>query len=217
MNCDPIARAYRWLEYASFGRALERRREAFLPEIAGARRVLLLGDGDGRFLAAFLRANPAAQVDSVDSSARMLALAAARVRRCPGSAATAEWRVRFHQADANRWQPPADARYDLIVTHFFLDCFEEHELARLIPSLAAAVAPGARWLVSEFRQPDRGLKAWRARVWISGLYRIFGLATGLQVRRLPDYRPLLMGQGFHLEQEELSDWGLLASEWWTRG
>jgi SAM-dependent methyltransferase len=199
---------YRWLEYASFGRALQRRREAFLPRIAGARRVLMLGDGDGRFLAAFLRHNPRAEVDSVDSSARMLAFARARA----GTRQAA-----FHHADASIWQPPAGVKYDLLVTHFFLDCFDDDALARLIPSLAGAAAPAARWLVSEFRQPAAGPAAWRARVWIGCLYAGFGLVTGLKVRRLPDYRTHLRAQGFILEREAIAEWGLLTSELWRRG
>jgi len=43
MNWDSIARWYRWLEYLGFGRALEDRREAFLSDVADARRVLALG------------------------------------------------------------------------------------------------------------------------------------------------------------------------------
>ena len=94
MNCDRLARWYRWLEYLGWGRGLERRREQFLPETSDARHVLMLGEGDGRFLAAFLRANPHAEVDYVDLSVGMLALAEKRA----GAAATG--RVRFHHADA---------------------------------------------------------------------------------------------------------------------
>jgi len=43
MNCDRIARCYRWLEYLSFGRALERRRREYLIEVESARSVLILG------------------------------------------------------------------------------------------------------------------------------------------------------------------------------
>jgi len=78
VNCDPIARWYRWFEYAGFGRALERRREAFLSDVADARRVLTLGDGDGRALEKLLAAAPHARVDYIDVSARMLQLARAR-------------------------------------------------------------------------------------------------------------------------------------------
>ena len=53
MNCDGIARCYRWLEYGMFGRALEQTRLEYLELAANARHCLILGDGDGRFLAAF--------------------------------------------------------------------------------------------------------------------------------------------------------------------
>jgi SAM-dependent methyltransferase len=216
VNCDPIARVYRWLEYASFGPALQRRRNAFLPQVAGARRVLLLGDGDGRFLGEFLRRNPHATADSVDGSARMLALAQARATRLLGAAAV-ERRVRFHHADLNAWQPVAGTTYDLIVTHFFLDCFDDDALARLLPVLGATAAPGAQWLVSEFRQPaGHGFAAWRARAWIGCLYVAFGWATGLEIRRLPDYRRLLSQQDFVLEREAIAEGGLLVSELWRR-
>jgi SAM-dependent methyltransferase len=78
VNCDRIARWYRWFEYAGFGRALERRREAFLSEVADARRVLALGDGDGRALATLLEIAPNAYVDYMDVSATMLELARTR-------------------------------------------------------------------------------------------------------------------------------------------
>ncbi len=214
VNCDPIARAYLWLEYAAFGGALRRRREAFLAEVAGVRRVLALGDGDGRFLAAFLRENPGAMVDSVDSSARMLALARARAERRVGAVAVAR-QVRFHCAEATAWQAPAGVRYDLIVTHFFLDCFADDAMAHLIPALTDLATPAARWLISEFRQPAAGLAAGRAKLWIAGLYRAFGFATGLTVRRLPDYRAYLVAQGWVLEREAISEWGLLTSELWA--
>ena len=208
MNCDPLARWYRWLEYAGFGRALERRREHFLPDLRDVRRALVLGDGDGRFLAAFLRANPTVEVDAVDNSARMLALAE---RRVGGNSA----RVRFHHADAREWSPP-HADYDLIVTHFFLDCFTDAELVPLVARLASGAPDRARWVVSEFRQPAGGFAAWRARCWIGGLYAFFRVMTGLRVRRLPDHGAVLQAHGFERERTVNSDLGLLTSELWRR-
>ncbi len=168
----------------------------------------MLGDGDGRFLAAFLRANPAVEVDAVDSSARMLALAKGRVAEHAA-------RVRFHHADARDWPPPR-ADYDLIVTHFFLDCFTDAELGPLVARLASSATGRARWVVSEFHQPATGFAAWRARFWIGGLYAFFRVVTGLHVRRLPDHRAVLKTQGFRCEQTLLADGGLLTSELWRR-
>lgn len=198
MNCDPIARWYRWIEYAGFGRALERRREALLEHVADARNVLALGDGDGRALAALLRVNRAAIVDTVDLSERMLKLARARA----GSE-----RVKYHRGDALE-MPLPDAAYDLIVTHFFLDCFAEPELDRLVERVARTARADARWVVSDFRRPG----------WLVGmLYLFFRMTTGLQTRRLVDYRPMLQRQGFHLAREQRAWRGHLASELWVRG
>ena len=197
MNCDPIARWYRWLEYLGFGRALERRREAFLECVADARRVLALGEGDGRALAALLRANRTATADAIDLSARMLRLARARA----GSE-----RVNYHRGNALAMPLPA-AAYDLIVTHFFLDCFKEAELDRLVRRIARAARPDARWVISEFRKPG---------LLVAMLYLFFRVTTGLRTRRLVDYHPILHCHGFRLAREERAWRGLLASELWVR-
>jgi SAM-dependent methyltransferase len=196
MNCDRIARWYRWFEYAGFGRGLERRREALLHEVADARRVLALGDGDGRALAALLAAAPHASVDYIDVSARMLDLARAR--------AGAEHVV--YRNDDARIAPLPTAAYDLIVTHFFLDCFDETDLETLIARLADAATAQARWLISEFRG-----NGWLVRA----LYFFFRIATGLRTRRLVDHHPFLKRHGFRLVRHEDAWRGLLTSELWV--
>jgi SAM-dependent methyltransferase len=199
LNCDRIARAYRWLEYAAFGGELERRRLCFLPEVAGTRRALLLGDGDGRFLARLMRQNRELTADTIDSSSRMLELARAR--------AGGE-RVTYHHDDA-LLAPLPRAEYDLIVTHFFLDCLEECDMETLVRRAAEAAQPEAVWLISEFREPR-----W-ARLLLQGLYLFFRVTTGLKTRRLVDHRPVLARYGFRLMREEASRAGLLASELWV--
>ena len=205
MNCDPIARAYRWLEYLGFGQELERRRFRFLAELVNSRRVLVLGEGDGRFLGRFARECPAA-IDCVDSSKTMLKIAHER---------TGERLIRYVLADA-RTEPFPNTGYDLVVTHFFLDCFNADDLAQLVKRVAEAAVPDAQWLVSEFRQPQSGCRAAWAWLWLRGLYCFFGLATGLRTQRLTDHHPLLAQNGFRIERQETSWFGLLASELWRR-
>lgn len=198
MNCDFIAGSYRWLEYLAFGRTLERHRFRFLAEAAGARRALILGDGDGRFLGRFAAASEAS-IDYVDLSARMLELARAR----------AGGRANYRRGDA-LILPLAPAAYDLIATHFFLDCLNERDLEHLIERAACAAEPGALWLISEFRQPR-----WAGPL-LGALYLFFRVTTGLTTNRLTDHRPLLRKHGFRLTREETSRLGLLASELWVR-
>lgn len=206
MNCDPIARWYRWLEYLGFGGALERRRVAFLSDVKNARRALVLGDGDGRFLVRLAKQNfsyqPGVQIDYVDVSGRMLELA----RNRAGSDGVA-----YHLADA-RTMPLPSGEYDLIVTHFFLDCFDEKDAEALVERVARSARNDSRWLISEFH--DSG---WWARVILNGLYFFFRITTGLKTRRLVDHRPLLQRQGFRLVKTEPARFGLLVSELWERG
>lgn len=200
VNSDNIARWYRWLEYAGFGRALERRREAFLHEVVDARRILVLGEGDGRFLVKLVQQNRDAAITYVDLSEEMLALARNRAGND---------RVRYHHANALTVPLPA-AEYDLIVTHFFLDCLTEADAALLIDKLSRAAKPGSYWIVSEFREP-----AMWARVIVDALYLFFRITTGLRTRRLIDHHVLLKRKGFVLIREQTARAGLLASELWT--
>ena len=220
VNFDLLAHPYRWLEYLTFGPLLSRTRLQFLPRLLAARRALVLGDGDGRFLATLVAANPDIVVDAIDSSQRMLSLAARRVRHA-GAAA----RVTFHHADLNIFLPPVppsrrdasayepQAAYDLLVTHFFLDCFTTEQLQTLLPGLARCLRPGALWVISDFNIP--ATRPLAARLLVAALYRAFGLLTGLAVRSLPEYPPLLRRLGFVLLERRSRLAGLLTSELWA--
>ena len=57
--------------------------------------------------------------------------------------------------------------YDLIVTHFLLDCFSEETLPPLVGRLADAATAEAHWLIADFCHPPRGWRRFRARVFIA--------------------------------------------------
>jgi ubiquinone/menaquinone biosynthesis C-methylase UbiE len=209
-NFDRVARPYRWLEYFSFGPCLARCRCAQLVHLTQARHALILGDGDGRFVARLLTVNPNLTADVVDSSPAMLRLLAQRTRR-------SSQRVRLHSADALQWSP-ADTPiepYDLIVSHFFLDCFFPEELEQLFDRILPHVLPGTQWVISEFAIPRNRLAAFLARLVIGLLYRAFALLTGLHVRQLPDYATALRRRGLLLVHDRRYLAGLLCSQLWT--
>jgi ubiquinone/menaquinone biosynthesis C-methylase UbiE len=208
LNFDGLAPVYRLLEYATFGPMLQRCRTALLPRLAPARHALILGDGNGRFLEQLLRAQPGLRCDSVDISPAMLARQHARLPD-GGLAAGA----RFYQADLRRFTPPG-ASYDLVVSHFFLDCLNDAEVEALIACIRPRLTPDAAWLVSEFAVAPRGLWRWACRCLIRGLYLAFALLTGLETRRLPDYSAALRRHGFHLAAEQKLLGGLLRAQLW---
>lgn len=210
MNCDRIARYYQFLEYATLGRALERRRFAYLAETKRSVRALLCGGGDGRFLEALLRSNPDVVVDYAEMSAGMLRLAKARIVRL-GPEFTR--RVRFYQDDLRRFRFN-EGQYDLIATHFFLDCFDDDDLSHLVSRLAERAELGAQWIVSEFREADGSWgRLWTGAV-IRTLYAAFHIVTNLKVQRLPDYEAVLREAGFQAEKSENALGGLLQSSLW---
>lgn len=211
---DRIARAYRWMERLTFGPALWRCRTRFLPQLAGRRRALLLGDGNGRFTAALLGTNPHLHADAVDSSAAMLRLLVQRVRNTQPDASA---RLRTHHADAPDFVRalPESPQYDLIVTHFFLDCFAQREVESLTRNLALRIRPDALWLVSDFRIPT-GLLQWPARVLVRSLYLAFRLLTGLRTAQLPNHAAALTAAGFTRIARHLSLGGILTTELWAQ-
>lgn len=219
---DKLAAPYRWLEYLSFGRALERARFHFLPRLTGTRRVLLLGDGDGRFTAALLQNAPAAQAVAIDGSQAMLNALHTRCR-LEGSAT----RVKTFQADLSRGLPHhpdlshatghgQQLRFDLVATHFLLDCLSTSSMERLVADVTAQTSGTARWVLSEFRVPPAGSMHWPARCVVRVLYIAFRLLTGLRANRLPDHASILRFHGWQQKGRHLGARGMLTSELWER-
>lgn len=208
---DRLASLYRWMEMASFGPWLWWCRCAFLSDLGSCRHALVLGDGDGRFTARLLRSNPGLHIDAVDASPEML-------RSLSHRAAPHADRVRTHLADVRSWQPDApnsSQPYDLIVTHFFLDCLSSPEVQALATTLRPALSPTALWVVSEFAVPPNWYGRLVARPVIQGLYRAFGWLTGLTVRALPNHPSALSASGFTLHARRTWLAGLLVSELWS--
>jgi SAM-dependent methyltransferase len=216
---DRVAAIYQPGEYLAFGPLLERCRFFYLPELAAARRALVLGDGDGRFLARLLAAAPQLHAHAVDGSPAMLRLLRARAARL--GAAT---RLTTACADIRKWpetRSPALAAHlsgepcDLVATHFFLDCLAPRETEALAVRLRPHLAPGALWVVSEFEVPTAGpLRAALCGLMVAGLYAAFRVLTGLRVLQIPPWRDSLTRTGFVRRSSHSWLGGLLVSELW---
>jgi ubiquinone/menaquinone biosynthesis C-methylase UbiE len=208
---DLLAPHYTWLEKFLAGTRLQRCRTAWFGELGDARHMLIAGVGHGPALVDLLRRHPELRVTCVDASARMLAVARRRVER-----AGVDWsRVEFVQASLPDWHPPA-GRFDVIATHFFLDCFSPAQLPAVIASLGQAATPNARWIVSDFAVPARGPARWRAQAVHALMYAFFRVATRLSARRLTPPDDLLAANGFGRLRHVTYEWGLLQADLWAR-
>ncbi|MBP6508745.1 MAG: class I SAM-dependent methyltransferase [Opitutaceae bacterium] len=199
---DRLATHYRALELLAFGRDLERARFAHLPRLADCRRILVLGEGDGRCLAQLVRLAPRAQIDCLDLSAAMLTRAADRLDPA------ARERVRFQQADLLCVNPPGGP-YDAVITLFLLDCFTPPQVAMLVERIVARLEPGALWLWADFVLPAHGPARWRAQIWVAVLYAFFRWQTGVAVHALPPGEALLTAAGCQAEVSRNFQFGLL--------
>ncbi|GAA5117716.1 class I SAM-dependent methyltransferase [Luteolibacter yonseiensis] len=206
MNFDRIAPFYRAMEFLTAGGKLQKCRTAFLDEIPIPQRVLIAGEGHGRFLPECAAKFPDARITVLDSSGKMLDIARRR---------TNSPQVEFVLADILDWDGPAGG-YDLIVTNFFLDCFSADTLPTVISRLGDLATPRAHWLLADFQIASGKMPALRCRAILALLYAFFHFVCQLQASKLVPPDGLLSGNGFIRHRIRESDWGLLKSEWWHR-
>lgn len=195
-----VGRLYRWLEYAAFGRTLQRSRELFLGQLRDRREIVIFGAGDGRCFGPLLEAAPEARITSIDVDPAFVSLAQAQVRTLPGAS-----RVSFLLLDARDWRADP-GRFDAVVTQYFLDCFDEPDLRRVVRNIAESLGPGGVWLYSDFNIPGEPRWArWRARAWIFVLCTFFRWRADHPLRTLPPMREVLAETGLvELMSAELS-------------
>ncbi|MEO2042988.1 MAG: class I SAM-dependent methyltransferase [Nitrospinaceae bacterium] len=169
MSFDRLAAVYSYMEYLVFGKDLERCRFRYLDALSDSRSILILGEGDGRFLNRLLRHNEHARVDCVDNSPAMVRKAQALIST---SGDALNLRVKFHRISIDKFNFEPNY-YDAVVTHFFLDCFSGDQLSRLISNIGTSANDSCRWLVSDFHYPNSGFTRIRAKIWIWFLYAFF--------------------------------------------
>jgi ubiquinone/menaquinone biosynthesis C-methylase UbiE len=212
VNFDRVADHYYWLEALAFGSALQRARIYWLEKLPQPSRALIVGEGNGRFLCELLRVHPEIEIDCVDASARMLQLAKERLRqKVPGTLP----QVRFLHYDLKTWSAPIST-YDLVVSHFFLDCYEEIEISALVKKLAAMATNSATWLIADFCLPPKGIARAHARLWLSAMYGFFRSFAGIPGGRLIDPASLLKKGGFELLGSHHFRVGMVKSEVWHK-
>lgn len=208
-NFDRVAALYRWAEYLALGPLLQRTRTALLPQLSAPHRVLVLGDGDGRFLEQLLLRFQDCDVLAVDTSAAMLERLR---RRCERSSPKASTRLRTLRQNMLTVDAPADT--DLVVTHFVLDCLSQNDVDSLVARLAPRLTTGGLWLVSDFALPANRLLRPVGALYIRALYLAFRILTGLRNQALPDPGRSLDSSGFVCIARRTFLCGLLYTELW---
>ena len=180
---DNLARHYQFLERMLFGDQLNlARRKAFDDLLIHPQKILLIGDGDGRFCQDILTTHADVDVVSIDSSSRMLDQARERLI----DANLNLKRVEFIEEDVRLHHFPKN-EYDFIALNFVLDCFGQEDLDALLPRIEASLKPTGYIGYSDFAIPNRSIfSRFFAKIVVSLLYIAFRMTTDLQANRLPN-------------------------------
>ncbi len=211
MSFDALARVYGGIEAVCAGRLMQRVRTAHLEFCPDEGRVLLVGEGHGRTLAALRKLKPRLELTYLDASSAMQAAARRHLIR---EGLEAEG-ISFLTGNALTFLPEGEV-FDVIITPFFLDCFTPDELAVLIPELTDSAGPGALWLVADFQLPAAGWKRSRARCIHAFLHAFFRRAGKISALRWTDPAPILTSLGWQLEERRTFSLELLRSDRWRR-
>lgn len=191
---DRVATLYPLLENIAYAKRLKPGREHHLSALRDCRHVLLLGEGNGRFLARLLERNPQANATVVELSPRMIHCA----RQALGSAQS---RVRWHAGSALDAPLPAHA-FDAVVTHYFFDLFPPAQQWQILRNTLPALRTGGLWQDTEFiTGGGNALASCRNRAQLTLSYRFLGLLCDFPARALHCPAPLFRQAGLALRDE----------------
>lgn len=152
LSADPLSIPYlrrRWNSKASGDPATDHRQHVagrYLGGLSG-RTALSLCSGPGWNEAAWVRTGKFSRIDGIELSPALVVAANDRARK-----AGLDGVLRFHAGDASRPPYPLE-RYDLVLCEGALHHLRP--LERVVPVLAAALAPGGLLVMLEFCGPDR--------------------------------------------------------------
>jgi ubiquinone/menaquinone biosynthesis C-methylase UbiE len=204
---DLIASFYPLLEQTVFASTLSQARRIFITQVRAGNHILLIGEGNGRFLFEALKQTSADSFTVVDSSARMLAATARRIAevdRYP--------HVELIHADILEWRSPASS-YDRLVTHFFLDQFRPDRIRRVVEKISRLATEDALWINVDFTSENQDLRQ-KFLMWVQ--YRFFQIFAGIESDRLFDPGPWIRQAGWDILETRSLDSGWISAQLMSR-
>ena len=199
---DRIATFYDRLAGLVFGKAIQRSQAYFLRKIMPGSQVLILGGGSGHILDALDQLGIQMQVVYIERSAKMLQLSRGRLlsRRLSVSF--------IHGTGADI--PPR--KFDVVITAFFLDVFEEKGLSRVMKTIDGQLKFGGKWLQTDFVNTS---SLWQ-RALVKCMYLFFRVFTNLEGSKLINFSPLFAQLGFEKEASRYFFKNMIVTEVYTK-
>ena len=185
---DYVAPLYDPLVRLVFGKSIVDAQTYFLNQIPQRSRVLILGGGTGWLLEELLCLEPTCSVWYVEKSSKMIDRS--RKRKINN-------RVYFiHGTEENI---PADLKFDVIITNFYLDLFHNSSLKDVLQHIHHYTLPSTRWLVTDFIDVGK----WWQRLLLKVMYTFFNVVCNIEAHQLPAWH-----------QQMQRDWVEINSKSW---
>ena len=142
--------------------------------------ILVLGGGTGRWLPDFIRLHSTSKLCYVDASREMIC-------RAKGNFKHADC-IRFiHGTESDI----PDIKFDVIITHFYLDMFSNQQLETLIADLYDKMNHPALWIVADFEKSK-----WWHGLLLRTMYLFFRASNSISNNQLPDWHRIIMAREF---------------------
>lgn len=181
---NAIAPYYDRLAKLIFGDAIVNVQEENLHLIPANANVLVLGGGTGKWLGKLLEMNKSCRVWYVEASSVMLKKSV--------KANINNERIEF--IHGTHESIPA-IRFDVVITHFFVDMFTEKQLNLLVESLAGKMNTGGLWLVADFVNQ----KFWH-QLSLKLMYLCFRVVGALDLKLLANWDEIISSKSFQCKK-----------------
>lgn len=166
---DKLVPYYDKLAKLVFGSAIRKAQVSNLNLIQPQANVLVLGGGTGDWLNDLINNNPTCHVWYVEASSAMLKRAAINLQHSN--------QITFIHGTHNNIP---DFTFDVVITHFFVDMFNNQELKMLARQFKRILKKDGLWLVSDFVEQ----KTWhKLLLWV--MYLFFRSAGVIDAKALP--------------------------------
>ena len=189
---DRIAFIYDWLAKLVFGNGILHAATLGMTEVKEGDRVLILGGGSGKVLAAFRQENFPKEIVYVEPSAEMVAKAKEVWASMHIPASTSiQWILA-----TDRFVQGQDI-YDVLITPFVLDLFPEKQLTEVFSRLHRTLKVGGIWLYADFFIKEDSFRLLRHML-VKLMYAFFSLICGVKNHQLAKTSPLFEQHGYQL-------------------
>lgn len=180
---DQIATIYDSLTKLVFGNSLERAKKTDLDCLKAGDKVLIVGGGTGSVLEYIDQFGTKMEVDYIELSGKMLGQARKRKIKYLS--------INFFEKDVFSHY---EQGYDAVITHFFLDQFDELQGEKLVMHMVSLLRPSGLLLNTDFVETSRLWDQWL----LTLMYYFFRMTSRLGKVQLIDYKSIFLKNGLIL-------------------